>query len=202
MKKKPTSSPAEPKPVEAPDDKPVVAFANPQLFERWLAKHHADHEGVWIRFFKAGSGHASVTYAEGAGTWRCAMVGSMARCAKPTRSLGFTNSHRAVNAALVAEKTSSCGAISRSRSHAACGQRPLMQPKPMAVGCCLCITRTFVESAEFMAALKKSKESRRLLCHTLPKRIATRSTIDCIQSRKQRPKQGSCLNSSQCSNAW
>ncbi len=30
----------------------------------WLEEHYDKHTGAWIRFFKAGSGHASVTYAE------------------------------------------------------------------------------------------------------------------------------------------
>ncbi|MCC6510456.1 MAG: YdeI/OmpD-associated family protein [Pirellulaceae bacterium] len=64
MKKRPTQPTIAPQPVEAPDDKPILAFAKPILLERWLAKHHCEHAGVWIRFFKAGSGHASVTYAE------------------------------------------------------------------------------------------------------------------------------------------
>ncbi|MCC9600958.1 YdeI/OmpD-associated family protein [Stieleria sp. JC731] len=48
----------------SPDGKPVIAFRTPALFERWLNKHHADHRGVWIQFFKKGSGLKSVTYAE------------------------------------------------------------------------------------------------------------------------------------------
>ena len=65
MKKKNAQpSLAQPSPVLAPDDKPVVAFSLPNLFERWLEKHHSEHGGVWIRFFKVGSGHPSITYAE------------------------------------------------------------------------------------------------------------------------------------------
>ena len=50
--------------VASPDGKPVIAFETPERFDLWLATHHAEHNGVWIRFFKVASGHKSITYAE------------------------------------------------------------------------------------------------------------------------------------------
>jgi uncharacterized protein YdeI (YjbR/CyaY-like superfamily) len=50
--------------VASPDGKPVIAFETPARFDLWLATHHAEHNGVWIRFFKVASGHKSITYAE------------------------------------------------------------------------------------------------------------------------------------------
>ncbi|GAA5508101.1 YdeI/OmpD-associated family protein [Novipirellula caenicola] len=50
--------------VASPDGKPVIAFATPSLFDRWLGKHHTDHAGLWIQFFKKDSGYKSITYAE------------------------------------------------------------------------------------------------------------------------------------------
>lgn len=50
--------------VGSPDGKPVIAFASPKQFALWLRKYHAGHQGVWIQFFKAASGYASITYAE------------------------------------------------------------------------------------------------------------------------------------------
>jgi uncharacterized protein YdeI (YjbR/CyaY-like superfamily) len=50
--------------VASPDDKPVLPFATPAVFERWLAKHHVDHAGVWIQFFKVASGQKTITYAQ------------------------------------------------------------------------------------------------------------------------------------------
>ena len=46
------------------DDLPVMPFATQQLWEQWLAEHHAGAYGIWIQFYKKGSGIASVTYAE------------------------------------------------------------------------------------------------------------------------------------------
>lgn len=64
MKKSPSKSADVKCEVASPDGKPVIAFESPAEWERWLAKHHGEHGGVWIQFFKAVSGHASVTYAE------------------------------------------------------------------------------------------------------------------------------------------
>jgi uncharacterized protein YdeI (YjbR/CyaY-like superfamily) len=43
---------------------PVRAFRSPLEWERWLARHHAKSQGVWLRFYKKGSGVRTVTYAE------------------------------------------------------------------------------------------------------------------------------------------
>ena len=64
MPKKTTQLPAAIREVASPDDKPVIPFKDTAAFERWLGKHHAKHSGAWIRFFKAASGHASITYAQ------------------------------------------------------------------------------------------------------------------------------------------
>jgi uncharacterized protein YdeI (YjbR/CyaY-like superfamily) len=42
----------------------IVAFPSAKHWERWLAKNHKRSAGVWLRFFKKGSGVASVTHAE------------------------------------------------------------------------------------------------------------------------------------------
>ncbi|MFA8020206.1 YdeI/OmpD-associated family protein [Bremerella cremea] len=63
--KAPRSKPAKPAAaIPSPDGKPVIAFATTNKLERWLHKHHAEHGGVWIQFFKKESGHKSITYAE------------------------------------------------------------------------------------------------------------------------------------------
>lgn len=33
-------------------------------FEHWLDQNHGDHSGFWMRLFKNGSGHPTITYAE------------------------------------------------------------------------------------------------------------------------------------------
>jgi uncharacterized protein YdeI (YjbR/CyaY-like superfamily) len=43
---------------------PVVSFRSARDWERWLTKHHADSNGVWLRIGKKGSSRPSVTYAE------------------------------------------------------------------------------------------------------------------------------------------
>src|SRR5437764_572531 len=43
-------------------DLPVIAFATPEEFERWLEREHATCPGVWVRFAKKGSGVESVSY--------------------------------------------------------------------------------------------------------------------------------------------
>jgi uncharacterized protein YdeI (YjbR/CyaY-like superfamily) len=45
-------------------DQPELAFATAEEFEAWLAEHHADSDGIWIRYAKKGTGVPSVTYAE------------------------------------------------------------------------------------------------------------------------------------------
>ena len=42
----------------------TIAFLSAKDWERWLAKGHAKSGGVWLQFFKKGSGIASVSYAE------------------------------------------------------------------------------------------------------------------------------------------
>ena len=43
---------------------PVRAFRSLAEWERWLATNHATAEGVWLRFFKKGSGVPTISYAE------------------------------------------------------------------------------------------------------------------------------------------
>ncbi len=43
---------------------PIVSFATAATFSKWLAKHHTDHAGIWLRLYKKGSGKKAVTYAE------------------------------------------------------------------------------------------------------------------------------------------
>ena len=47
-----------------PVEQPVVAFASAAAFRKWLARHHADHPGIWLKIAKKASGIPTVTYAE------------------------------------------------------------------------------------------------------------------------------------------
>jgi uncharacterized protein YdeI (YjbR/CyaY-like superfamily) len=43
---------------------PVKAFRTRAAWEKWLAGHHGDEAGVWMKFAKKGTGVTTVTYAE------------------------------------------------------------------------------------------------------------------------------------------
>lgn len=45
-------------------DLPIIPFASPAQWEQWLEENHMVSPGIWLQFFKKGSGIASVTYAE------------------------------------------------------------------------------------------------------------------------------------------
>jgi len=42
----------------------VMGFKSAEDFRKWLEKNHTRSEGIWLRFFKKGSGKTSVTRAE------------------------------------------------------------------------------------------------------------------------------------------
>ncbi len=50
--------------TDAAPEREVRAFKTQAAFEAWLAKHHAKTDGIWVRYYKKGSGKATVTYAE------------------------------------------------------------------------------------------------------------------------------------------
>lgn len=45
-------------------DLPIIPFASPAQWEKWLELNHAVSKGIWLQFYKKKSGIASVTYAE------------------------------------------------------------------------------------------------------------------------------------------
>jgi uncharacterized protein YdeI (YjbR/CyaY-like superfamily) len=45
-------------------EQPVVPFASKDAFEAWMEEHHADSDGLWIKFAKKGKGVPTVVYAE------------------------------------------------------------------------------------------------------------------------------------------
>jgi len=42
----------------------VLNFKNITELTEWLAQHHTNSPGIWVRIFKAGSGERSVTFQE------------------------------------------------------------------------------------------------------------------------------------------
>jgi uncharacterized protein YdeI (YjbR/CyaY-like superfamily) len=45
-------------------EQPVLFFESADAFDAWLSEHHADSDGIWIKFAKKASGIPSVVYAE------------------------------------------------------------------------------------------------------------------------------------------
>jgi uncharacterized protein YdeI (YjbR/CyaY-like superfamily) len=45
-------------------DLPIQTFASAKEFTSWLAKHHKESPGIWMRIFKIKSGVPTITYAE------------------------------------------------------------------------------------------------------------------------------------------
>ena len=50
--------------TQATGEPPVLAFRSQAAWEKWLARHHGDEAGIWIKFAKKGSSAVTVTYAE------------------------------------------------------------------------------------------------------------------------------------------
>jgi uncharacterized protein YdeI (YjbR/CyaY-like superfamily) len=46
------------------NDRQVHSFTSSKEWRKWLAEHHAQSNGVWLRFFKKDSGKKTVVYAE------------------------------------------------------------------------------------------------------------------------------------------
>lgn len=50
--------------MKDPAHREIVSFPSAKAWEQWLDTHHTTSSGIWLRFFKKGSGVASVTYSE------------------------------------------------------------------------------------------------------------------------------------------
>jgi len=50
--------------MPAKEDKPVLSFNDAASFHKWLLTHHAEHSGIWLRYFKKASGRASIPHVE------------------------------------------------------------------------------------------------------------------------------------------
>ena len=45
-------------------EQPIIAFVSAARFRQWLARHHTDHPGIWLKIARKASGIPTVTYAE------------------------------------------------------------------------------------------------------------------------------------------
>ena len=52
------------KPTSRAEPEAVLPFATAAAWRAWLAKHHGQASGLWMRLAKAGAGVASISYAE------------------------------------------------------------------------------------------------------------------------------------------
>jgi uncharacterized protein YdeI (YjbR/CyaY-like superfamily) len=43
---------------------PTIHFESPEAFEAWLAEHHAERDGLWLKVAKKASGIPTVTHAQ------------------------------------------------------------------------------------------------------------------------------------------
>lgn len=50
--------------MPAADDKPIHSFVDVTAFRAWLAVHHGDHSGIWLRYFKKASAQTTIVHVE------------------------------------------------------------------------------------------------------------------------------------------
>ncbi len=50
--------------MTATDNTPVLAFAETVEFREWLRVNHAEHSGIWLRYFKKASGQLTIAHVE------------------------------------------------------------------------------------------------------------------------------------------
>ena len=48
----------------SPDGRPVLRFEDAEALDVWLEANHSELDGIWIQIAKAGSGHASLNWAD------------------------------------------------------------------------------------------------------------------------------------------
>ena len=56
--------PIEKKPKLGKADLPIIPFSSQDEWQNWLEQNHHNQDGIWIKFYKKGSGVATVNYAE------------------------------------------------------------------------------------------------------------------------------------------
>ncbi len=50
--------------MKSSDDLPITGFATQQDWETWLAEHHAEPKGIWLKIAKKGNETPSISYAQ------------------------------------------------------------------------------------------------------------------------------------------
>ena len=160
MEKKTDMKPLVTNSLTSPDGKPVISFAALPIFERWLDENHGDHFGLWVHFFKVASGHASITYAEALDVALCygwidgpVRKGDEVSWIHKFTPRGKRSVWSQVNKAhierLTREGRMKPAGLASVEAAKADGRWDAAYAS----------SSTFVESAEFLAALKKSKRA-------------------------------------------
>ncbi len=154
---KPNNNRAE---IISPDGKPVIAFATPKQFASWLGKHHAEHQGVWIQFFKVASGYQSITYAQALDVALC--YGWIDGPVRKGNDVSWIHKFTPRG------KRSVWSQVNKKHIERLT-QQGLMQPSGLTAvelaksdgrwDAAYASSSTFVESAEFLAALSRSKSA-------------------------------------------
>jgi uncharacterized protein YdeI (YjbR/CyaY-like superfamily) len=57
--------------MKSTDKLPITLFENQQDWERWLAEHYADAEGIWLKLAKKATGIPSVNYSDALDSTLC-----------------------------------------------------------------------------------------------------------------------------------
>ncbi len=165
-----------------------------------MAEHHREHTGVWIRFFKVDSGHDSVSYSEALDIALC--YGWIDGPVRKGDELSWIHKFTPRGKRSVWSQ--------RNKQHI---ERLIREGRMQAAGlaeveaaqgdgrwdAAYASSSTFVESPEFLAALKKSKAAASFYARCR-KPTAMLSTIACTQSRKPKRKLARSSTSSPCSN--
>lgn len=146
--------------IVAPDDKPVVPFATVAEFESWLSEWHVDHTGLWIHFFKRDSGYSSITYAEALDVALCYgwIDGPIRKGDEVSWIHKFTP--RGKRSVWSQKNKSHIERLIREGRMQPAGQAAVDAAKSDGRwDAAYASSSNFVESPEFMAALKKSKKA-------------------------------------------
>ncbi len=92
----------------------MLSFESAAEFRRWLEKNQALAEGIWLRFFKKGSGQKTLTYAEALDEALC--FGWIDGQTKPLDERSWLRKFtpRRARSGVVQDQHAACGAVDRS----------------------------------------------------------------------------------------
>ncbi len=138
----------------------MIAFDTTESFEEWLARHHGEHGGIWIHFFKAASGTPSITYAQALDVALCYgwIDGPIRKCDEASWIHKFTPRGRR---SVWSKRTNlHVDRLTKQGRMQPAGKPKLTRPRPMVGGMPPMRRRLRSWSPpNFMTALQKSKKA-------------------------------------------